>query len=158
MIVKEERIARLFETRVVEITPSGCHIWIGGANALGYGLIRDGVRHKRAHRVAWEMVNGPIPCGMVILHRCDVPSCVNPDHLMVGTQADNMRDMGRKGRARGGARGAAQGSAKLTEDDVRAIRAMDGLLPRKEIAARFNIDPSNVGLICRRKAWAHVNN
>jgi hypothetical protein len=157
MILREERIDRLFETRVVEVLPSGCHIWTGGVNDFGYGLIRHGNRHKRAHRVAWERANGAIPAGKIILHICDVPCCVNPNHLRLGTQDDNMKDMGRKGRARGGAKGERQGSAKLTADDVRAIRSLAGLIPRAEIAARFNTDISNIGLICRRKAWRHVD-
>ena len=158
-ISREERIARLFETRVVEVLPSGCHIWMGGVNDQGYGLIRHGQRHKRAHRVAWEMANGPIPEGMVILHSCDLPSCVNPCHLTAGTQADNLKDMFAKGRGRiPEVRGDHHGSSKLTADEVRKIRAMDGSVPRKKIAEIFNVDVSNVGLICRRKAWAHVDN
>ena len=159
MIIKEERLAKLFASRVVEVLPSGCHIWMGGVNDQGYGLIRHGSRHKRAHRVAWEMAKGPIPDGMVILHRCDVPSCVNPDHLSIGTQAENLKDMFAKDRGRTpDNRGERQGSAKLTAEGVRQIRKMDGTIPRKEIAEMFNIDTSNVGLICRRKAWAHVDN
>jgi HNH endonuclease len=158
-IIREERIARLFESRVVEILPSGCHIWMGGVNGQGYGLIRDGLRHKRAHRMAWEMVNGPTPEGMVILHSCDVPSCVNPHHLTAGTQADNLKDMRAKGRGKTpNVRGERQGSAKLTADDVREIRRMQGRASSTEVAARFNVHDSNVRLIWRRKGWAHVDN
>lgn len=158
-IVKEERIARLFESRVVEITPSGCHIWTGGLNAQGYGMIRMGAKHRRAHRLAWEAANGPIPEGLGLMHSCDVRCCVNPNHLTPAAQADNLKDMFAKGRGRiPDVKGERQGSAKLTADDVRKIRAMDGSVPRKKIAAIFNVDVSNVGLICRRKAWAHVDN
>jgi hypothetical protein len=158
MIIKEERIAKLFESRVVEVLPSGCQIWMGGINDQGYGLIRHGLRHKRAHRVAWEMANGPIPEGLVVLHRCDVPSCVNPAHLSVGTQAENLKDMFAKGRQkRTGAKGERQGSVKLTAEAVRSIRQLFGTIPTKQIAAMFHVDPSNVRLIAARKAWRHVD-
>ncbi len=62
-ILREERIDRLFATRVEEVLPSGCHIWTGDINDRGYGLIRDGKKSVRAHRVAWERENGPIPDG-----------------------------------------------------------------------------------------------
>lgn len=77
----------------------GCWEWNGRRNDRGYGLFA--VTHaaaRRAHRVIWELVNGPIPSGMVVCHRCDNPPCVRPDHLFLGTQADNMRDMQAKGR------------------------------------------------------------
>jgi len=158
-IVKEERIARLFESRVVEITPSGCHIWTGMLNGQGYGLIRMGAKQRRAHRIAWEAVNGPIPDGLGLMHSCDVRCCVNPDHLTPGTQAENLKDMFAKRRGKiPDVRGERQGSAKLTADMVRAIRKMDGTMPRKQIAEMFRVDVSNVGLICRRKAWVHVDN
>ena len=158
-IIREERIDRLFATRVEEVLPSGCHIWTGGINDQGYGLIRDGKRHARAHRIAWERVNGPIPDGMVILHRCDVRCCVNPHHLQVGTQADNMKDMERKGRRRGlvGVFGSKQGSAKLTDDDVRQIRKLAEVMTQDEVAALFGITRSNVSVIVLRKGWKHVH-
>lgn len=82
---------------------SGCWLWMAARNARGYGCVgRDvGRGYWLAHRVSWELANGPIPDGLFVLHRCDVPSCVNPHHLFVGTNADNMRDMALKGRGRG---------------------------------------------------------
>lgn len=156
-IIREERIDRLFATRVEEVLPSGCHIWTGDINDRGYGLIRDGKKSVRAHRVAWERENGPIPDGMVVLHRCDVRCCVNPDHLQVGTQAENMKDMGRKGRARGGSRGSDQGGAKLTEEDVKRIRSLAGSMSQQAIADLYGIDRTNVSVIVLRKGWKHVH-
>ena len=93
-IVKEEMIARLLEARVVEVTPSGCHIWTGGLNGHGYGVARfDGRKNVRVHRLAWEAANGPIPDGMGLMHSCAVRCCVNPNHLTPATQADNLKDM-----------------------------------------------------------------
>lgn len=78
-----------------------CMIWKGYTNKGGYGVKTFQRKHKLLHRVAWEWANGPIPDGANVLHRCDKPACVNPEHLFLGTQADNMRDMYQKGRSRG---------------------------------------------------------
>jgi HNH endonuclease len=77
-----------------------CIEWSGGKNKSGYGRKWHKGRVLLAHRVAWIETHGPIPDGMCVLHRCDVRSCVNVEHLFLGTQADNMRDMAEKGRAR----------------------------------------------------------
>ncbi len=157
-ILREERIARLFESRVVEITPSGCHIWMGGLNDQGYGMIRMGTRQRRAHRIAWEAKNGQIPDGLGLMHSCDIRCCVNPDHLAPGTQAENLKDMFAKGRGKTPVpRGERQGSAKLTAEIVREIRQLAESRTQIEIAEMFGIDRSNVSLIVLRKGWKHVS-
>ena len=87
-------------------TGDGCWKWDGAIASHGYGVLNVNGRIKRAHRVAWELLNGPIPERAVVLHSCDTPSCVNPLHLSIGTQAQNLADMWAKGRA--GGRPAAQ--------------------------------------------------
>lgn len=77
-----------------------CWLWDGPRFASGYGRASQGSRKRRAHRVAYELYVAPIPEGMHVLHRCDNPPCVNPDHLFLGTHLDNMKDMERKGRAK----------------------------------------------------------
>jgi hypothetical protein len=80
---------------------SGCHLWIGGVGPKGYGRFTFDGKRVLAHRAAYTLKCGPIPAGLHVLHRCDVPMCVNVDHLFLGTQADNMRDMCAKGRHNG---------------------------------------------------------
>jgi HNH endonuclease len=106
-----------------------CWVWTGTMETGGYGRINVGGKWQRAHRVAWELSIGPIQAGLCVCHRCDNPPCVNPAHLFLGTQRDNLRDMVAKGRQ--GcvtrpdrvARGERHGSCKLTESEVLDIRA-----------------------------------
>lgn len=82
-----------------DIMPSGCWEWSGARYHHGYGAIRFGGQTRQAHRVAWERVNGPIPKGLIVRHFiCDNPPCVNPEHLLLGTQGDNIRDRYRRAR------------------------------------------------------------
>lgn len=82
-----------------ELAPGGCWLWIGSTERHGYGQISVGAKHlARAHRISYELNIGAIPSGMVVCHRCDLPVCVNPAHLFIGTLSDNSRDMISKGR------------------------------------------------------------
>lgn len=117
---------------------------------------------QKAHRVAYVISGGPIPDhdsyhGLCVCHRCDNRGCVNPAHLFLGTNADNVRDRESKGR-RAAPRGTANANAKLTEQVVRDIRANAALcrVTQQELADRFGIDRSVVGKVIRGKAWAHV--
>lgn len=82
----------------LQITTSGCVEWTGYRLISGYGRINIGGKTKMSHRVAWELTNGPIPDGMLVLHSCDNPPCCNIEHLWLGTQKENMSDMIKKGR------------------------------------------------------------
>jgi hypothetical protein len=101
--------------------------------------------------VAYEQAFGPIPPGLLVCHRCDERLCVNPEHLFVGTQKDNIADMISKGRA---CRGVLHHSVRLTEDQVRQIRVADGT--QREIAALFGISQTNVSQIRQRKGWKQL--
>jgi hypothetical protein len=138
----------------VNKTPS-CWLWTGPQNSYGYGRYKDG-RDGLAHRHSWRLANGTaIPDGMVVMHRCDVPLCVNPAHLTLGTHSDNRKDAISKNRH---AKGEKAGHVKLTEDDVRQIRAL--YVPRKvgvyELGRKFGVDPALVHRIVHRKSWKHV--
>lgn len=134
-----------------------CWFWRGTILSHGYGQISlghpstPGSKRWRTHRFSWELHHGPIPDGLVVCHRCDVPACVNPAHLFLGTQAENIRDADAKRRRH------AFGRQKLNADDVRIIRLQAARgLSRLDIASAFSIAPITVTHIVHRRAWAHV--
>lgn len=135
---------------------SGCWLWLGFLNEDGYGYIRHHAKQMGAHRYSYMRFNGPIPEGMYVCHTCDVPSCVNPDHLFLGTQTDNMRDMERKGRGKK-ASGEAHSKTYLTEQDVRRIREMLTTMRQLDVSRETGINISTIHNIKRRRTWAHVD-
>jgi len=128
---------------------AGCWIWTG-AIARGYGKFWSGTRLVMAHRFAWERAHGPISPGLCVCHTCDVPNCVRPDHLFLGTNADNAADKVAKGR-QSHARGELCGMAKLTRGDVARIRRAKGT--HVSVAASFNVTAYHVGRIRRGVRW-----
>lgn len=140
-----------------------CWPWVAKSKIDGYGVIGKGGRSAGkilAHRAVWESVNGPIPKGdgyhgTVVLHSCDNRLCCNPAHLRLGTQADNVRDMDAKGRRVAVLRhGTEHHMTKITEDDVRAIRASSE--PRKVLAERYGMTEAGIKTIRARRTWKHV--
>lgn len=137
--------------------PDGtCHRWTAAVNANGYGkfMMTGGVR--RAHIVAYELSKGCVPIGKVVRHTCDMPACVNPAHLLVGTVLENVQDMTRRGR-RASFEGEKHGRAKLDESAIRAIRRMrQSGATQQAVAAHFKVSRSLISLIDRKQAWPHV--
>lgn len=130
---------------------SGCWLWDAGVGKSGYGVFKKDGRSISAHRFSYEEFVGPIPDEMHVLHKCDVRTCVNPDHLFVGTHDDNMKDSSRKGRK---PRGEDNRAAKLSADDVREIRKWMKAGVRQELIAKcFGISQSAVGNISTAKSW-----
>jgi hypothetical protein len=147
-----------FWERVNTGAPHTCWYWTGLLSPTGYGRVQmHGHASRQAHRVAWELVNGPIPDGLHVCHTCDTPACVNPAHLFLGAHADNMHDMRDKGRRKGKHRGSAHARTHLTERDIQIIRVLAGIgCTHKEIAERYAVKEPAVWKIVHRKAWQHV--
>lgn len=146
----------------------GCWEWQGAKSGFGYGVIGvyvNGARKlQKTHRVSWTLKYGDIPDGMCVLHKCDNPKCVNPDHLFLGSYADNVHDCIDKGRfhiLKPGAPpprhlGELNGLSKLTSQQVLDIRNMSKTMTRAEIAKIYSVSRSTVTDIVNRNTWRHI--
>ena len=131
-----------------------CWLWTGDLGKDGYGIFNAGHHKYRGHVYSYTLHHGPIPDGLYVLHHCDTPPCVNPDHLFTGTAADNAADKVAKGRQQ---RGQGICWAKMTEDRVRQMRAERAAgMTLKALGARYGLNHSTVADICLRKTWRHV--
>ena len=142
-----------FWNKVNKQAENGCWEWAAYRIRGGYGQFKLDGTMELAHRTSWMFEHGPIPAGLLVLHHCDNPSCVNPAHLFLGTQADNMRDKAEKGRA-SRLPGESNGMAKLTEADVHAIRSDNR--SQRTIAADYGVGKTMIGDIKNRKNWTHI--
>lgn len=149
-----------------------CWLFMTSRNKGGYGQVKLRGAVVKAHRVSWMIIHGQIYGKLQVLHKCDNPSCVNPDHLWLGTPKDNADDMYLKGRgnkARGDRhpsraqpetrpRGEEHGGAKLTEEKVREIRRLyaEGDITHKEIADKFGVSTKPISQVINLKTWRHV--
>jgi hypothetical protein len=146
-----------FWAKVNKTGPDDCWEWSKqGRDSWGYGQLKKLGHCYKAHRLSWEIHCGPIPKGLMVLHHCDNPPCVNPAHLFLGTTSDNSADMVAKRRS---ARrlGEINSQARLTVLNVLNIRnlARRGF-SYSEIAPLYKISQSNVSLIVKRVTWKHV--
>lgn len=123
----------------------GCWEWTGGCIA-GYGTTHVDGKKVLVHRAVYSAIYGPLDADDCVLHRCDNPPCFRPDHLFLGTKADNTGDMIAKGRNR----------RKLTEDDVRAIRARYPDETTRALGEKFGVHSGQISRIVRRISWQHV--
>ena len=131
----------------------GCWEWMGYRNPKGYGHFRARGRARLAHRVSWEIHHGEDPGDLCVLHKCDNPSCVRPDHIELGTIATNQRQMVARGRS---ARGVRNWKAKLDPDKVREIRRLAQRHTYRDVARMFDTTCSTISNIVNRKEWRHV--
>lgn len=139
-----------------EISESGCWIWTAGTRPNGKGIPyprhwTDSGKSIGAHRFSFEIVCGPIPKSMYVCHKCDMPLCVNPDHLFVGTHHDNMKDMVTKKRSFTGRGEDKKGRAKLTNQQADQIRKMD--VSHSKLAAMFGVSQTTISRIKRRESY-----
>ena len=152
----QKSLLERFEEKYSPEPNSGCWLWIGciGGQDERATIWCNGTM-AYAYRVSWELYRGKVPDGMQVLHHCDVPSCVNPDHLFVGTQSDNMQDCAKKKRvAPNPLLGEDSNLAKLSADDVREIRTK--ALPYQRYMEKFDINQTTVHQIQRRATWKHI--
>ncbi len=131
-----------------------CWRWTGAVDGDGYGKAWAFTprRHVRAHRLSWEIHRGPVPKGLCVLHHCDRPECVRPDHLFLGTQADNIADKVSKCRQ---STGEQSGRSKLSREDVREIRAAysAGGVTMARLGRRYAVGATNICHIVNRLTW-----
>lgn len=148
--ITKERI----ESKVSRIPEAGCWVWMGSTQVRGYGELISNKRKYLAHRASYEAFVGKIPKGMYVCHACDNVSCVNPNHLFLGTQKQNLEDMASKGRS---TRGSKNPMSKLNETQVKLIKlALAEGMTSSMLAAMYQTTPSNIQLIATGKRWNHV--
>lgn len=149
-----EKACKAFWAKVPYRPAGKCWEWVGYRRPSGHGQVRRNGKLQAAHRVSFEEANGPIPNGLCVRHTCDNPACVNQDHLVLGTQADNMEDMVIRGRS---ARGVKHGHAKLDDAAVRVIRAAVGAVSQRTLAVIHGVSRGAIGDVQRRRVWTHVS-
>lgn len=138
-----------------------CWEWQGARTEKGYGRLSINNRDKRAHRVAWELTYGPIPQGLLVCHHCDNPSCINPNHLFIGTHQDNINDAIKKGFPNGWSSGGQSGEkhpqAKLNIITVKKMRELHkkGMTERK-LAKMFHIGRTQAHRVVARIHWKDI--
>jgi hypothetical protein len=155
----QSNIQRFWAKVTIADGPNPCWEWCAARNKWGYGRFypQGGYSSQYAHRYSYELFHGPIPPDLQVLHRCDNPCCVNPNHLFLGTQRDNVKDMIAKGHMvdNNGERSA---SAKLTAEQVRQIRQIhaQGEINQTELAHRYQVSSRTIGYIVNRQKWRSV--
>lgn len=157
-----------FEEKFITEPNTGCWLWTHSETSTEYGQFSVNNKPKAAHRVSYELYIGPIPKGLWVLHKCDTPLCVNPSHLFLGTHQDNDRDREVKGRGRNGGNlhitiGEKHGGHKLTETDIKNIRAIyrsgsiiNGLGASNFLAKKYNVRRQTIWRIVTNQSWRHI--
>ena len=137
----------------IPVTETGCWLWMLASDKDGYGKAKVYRKYIRAHRWSWILHFGPIPSNLQVLHRCDVPACVNPDHLFLGTNLDNDKDKRNKGREY---KLPIHRHPKVTENDVREIRRLRGVVKIVDLGQRFGLHHSQISRIQNGIYWSHL--
>lgn len=152
---KMDAIKKSFEEKVIK--KDGCWGWSGGLFEDNYAVIRIFRKTEKAHRASWLIHNGEIPKDLWVLHKCDVRSCSNPDHLFLGTAQDNITDMMNKKRNKQ-VFGQSHGQSKFTENQVIEIRQLlnNNITTIKEVANKYKVAYSTISNIKLNKSWKHL--
>jgi len=158
MIDVPERVVERLKSGVLEDKSSGCWVWQGAVEKDGYGVVyfREYGKFRKvlAHRLSFEIHHHLIPDGKCVCHSCDLPACINPDHLWLGSHGENHADRDQKGRQ---AKGQQHGRSKLTDSDVLQIyKLLRTGYSAYAISKRFPISHTQAWEISRGKAWAHL--
>ena len=155
-MITDDVVIKRFETKFEK--SDGCWEWKAYINCDGYGQYGNGGRMHGAHRISYRIYNGEIPHGMYVCHHCDNPRCVNPEHLFLGTQADNMHDCSVKGRkSPSGSVGERHGMSKLSASQVIEIRERNSNGERgSELADEYGMSRSAISLIVNRHIWKSI--
>ncbi|MFA6992228.1 MAG: HNH endonuclease signature motif containing protein [Candidatus Gracilibacteria bacterium] len=155
--MKKQTIKERFLNKVKIGKPDECWLWIGGVSSRGYGNFCPTHRKNiRAHRFSYELFKGKIPEGLLVCHKCDVPRCVNPDHLFVGTQSENILDCSQKGRLnKPDNRGEKCVRSKLNWGEVSEIRSMylTKNFTQKKLGEIFGVCDRNISDIVKGVTW-----
>lgn len=146
----DEQYQETFFAKVDKNAPGGCWLWTGCLDSWGRGALSIRGRRTFAHIISWEILRGIPRNGLHLCHTCDVRHCCNPEHLYLGTDADNNRDMRERGRAKYTTR------AKLTEDQVREIRRDWTGKNAEELAGRYRISPTTIYNTATRRTWKNL--
>ena len=160
-MVREEAVQRSDLTDRIKIDEdTGCWVWLGAKTQRGYGQIGRKIEGKQtiimAHRASYAAFKGVIPTGINVCHECDNPPCINPDHLFLGTQADNLQDAAHKGRIE---RGSQKHNAVLIEGQVLKIKhALANGVSQAQLAQDYSVSPNVIFRINAGMTWKHLTN
>jgi hypothetical protein len=152
---KSESVKDRFEDKIF-YSPDGCWYWTGSTNGKGYGNFQLDGKLIGSHKASYILYKGGINDGLLVCHTCDVPLCVNPHHLFLGTNKDNAQDKAKKGRSHK-MKGEDHPLSKLSTKDILEIRSLyKNGVKSKELAKRYNTRMDHITDICRKKIWKHI--
>lgn len=155
--MRHQTLEQRFWSKVNKCHDDECWEWMAYKTHQGYGRFTCNGRVVGAHRLSYLLAYGAIPTSLQVLHRCDNPSCVNPKHLFVGTNADNVKDKMDKGRFRPNI-GEHSGRSKLKESDIPIIRELNSIgISLGKLSKHYGVTKQSIYAIVKRKTWQHVS-